>query len=327
MPQVFLSYAWADNRPRFEGLKWVSKFCELLSDRLRQVSGIPINIWMAANERRGDELSQIIKDAIHTSDLFIALCSPSYVTDESCQRELKQFIKQKSQTLGLSESEAAGKYVLKVVKLQNNQIKWPRLLDNYLTEHHFYKERKSNSWEELIPNDNNYLELIHDLSWDIHTYFQESAKLVFISTASGSQTNSYRRRLIKELDAQGFGRLPDDMIPKTVEEAKEFIRYCLNQSILSVHILGTDYGTEIEDTGKSIQLIQYEVAKNFASKKQPLVIWLDRNMQKQTVEKKQNEFIDEIWSDGNFYPFEIIEDSFENFNNELKDLLKTIEDD
>jgi len=172
MPQIFLSYAWADNKPRFDGMAWVSKFSEMLTDRLREVSGTPIKVWMDQTERKGNELPQSIQNAIHESDFFIALCSPNFVTSKWCQKELQQFIQDKSQVLGLPEAEVVGKYVLKVIKLKNSQVKWPKTLDN-LVEYQFYKQLKSYSWEELMPTELRYYELINELSWDLHSYFQD----------------------------------------------------------------------------------------------------------------------------------------------------------
>jgi hypothetical protein len=94
-PQIFISYAHADNIPYEDGAKgWVSNFVEnLLNDIGRREGGSEVECWMdhrlEPQYAVDDELCKRIKE----STCILAFMSPRYLKSEWCQGEMNTFVK------------------------------------------------------------------------------------------------------------------------------------------------------------------------------------------------------------------------------------------
>lgn len=95
---IFISYAWADNRPPIGALqpeqdRWVWHFEIALTAALRAKLGTERKVWIDRREVRANQrVSQVLTDELQRSRLLLLLMSPSWVQSDWCRAELDGYL-------------------------------------------------------------------------------------------------------------------------------------------------------------------------------------------------------------------------------------------
>jgi hypothetical protein len=275
-PQIFMSYAQIDNQ-KIDGARigWVDRLFETLDLELQQL-GVEFNFW---RDRRDLELDGFFDDkilsAVSTSRVLIAILSPVYPNRAYCIKELTHFVECQ---LGEVPRERA-KRVMKVIKqpIEDPTIAdtLPAFLKDQLGFEFFSIDRQDNRLIRYIRSDGviacpaEYWDLLHRLAQAIRRTLvgvpvahqkDPPARTVYLAE-TGRDLDAEYRTVRAELLAKGYRVLPEQSLPDNEEDAVAAIDAALNDSILTVHLLGARSGY-IPDgpTKKSIVRLQLEQA-------------------------------------------------------------------
>src|SRR4051794_33454996 len=90
---VFISYAHADNEKNPLGVSWVNDFVQNLQVELRRRLGGTHDLKMFFDHRdlRGHDHLRVLLENVQSSAVFVAICSPSYVSRPWTRDELAAF--------------------------------------------------------------------------------------------------------------------------------------------------------------------------------------------------------------------------------------------
>ena len=297
---IFISYGHLDDVNPFGFDKgWVDLLHERLSVLVGQALGYEPNIWRDGHNLQGnDQLSGAISEGVTRSLLLVPIITPRYVQSDWCNRELKAFHDVDSRAF--EGVPAFRSRVFKVVKtplpnhLRNLEPEQIRDLIGY----QFYAMDAENKLMIEFgsdANDRNYWRMLNRLVADITrtlielkhsekpTGTVESTKVDSESQAESSpstpKTNGNapqkfvylaettsdladeRQLVADELRQRGYGVLPERKLPlEEVKQTEQAIRAAIARCALSVHMVGTRYGSTPEDDARSVVRIQEELA-------------------------------------------------------------------
>lgn len=126
-----------------------------------------------------------------------------------------------------------------------------------------------------------------------------SAKIVYLAETTSDLAKA--RELVRdELQQRGHGVLPEQKLPLAeVQQTEAIVRTDLARCALSVHLVGTRYGSTPEDDARSIVRIQEEVAaEHGATEKSFLrILWMPPGLSTPALEisdPRQKSFIEEL---------------------------------
>lgn len=100
-PDVFVSYAHADNEPLFRAEQgWVSSLVDNL-ERLLRIKGFrDLNIWIDHQLTGNVELTPTLMRLVDSSAIMIMVLSEAYLASGWCQREFTTFVKKRGTASG-----------------------------------------------------------------------------------------------------------------------------------------------------------------------------------------------------------------------------------
>ena len=291
---VFISYASADNssRPGHDG-EWVSRFHGSISQRLRMLVGTSdLNVY------RDPKLAGLDTDSgleqVREAAIIVAIVSERYVQSDFCLRELDAF------------SEAHGDAPRRLFPV------WVAAIDRDIlpvalanaTGSRFFSQipgagsRRFSQEEGRNPQ---YWQALDDLSRHVVATLKELRRdaprphstrgVVYLAEVAG-EVDGYRDRLRRALVQRGVTVLPEQSLPRTRSALHVASEADLRRSIVSVHLLGNDYGPSLLDDEVSAAQAQAEVAAAVARDgRLRRVVWMSPEASRLGItDERQREF-------------------------------------
>lgn len=325
---ILIIYADADNQPNDYGKGWVSEFKRFLELMLIQVLGEKPNILLKSEH-----------DSVTASDMkevgtLVPVMSPEFIESGECLDTLEEFYKTVS-----NEQQRVFKVIKKPLTIEEQPTKLRDLIGFNLYninldsgeatdyEDFFSLEAEQDFWMKMV-----------DLAYDIHECLillkQKGAKSgikpIFsrrsIYLAETGHDLTIQRNIIKrELQRHGYKVLPDRNLPVNVTQLKSEIKREVEESSLSIHLIGNSYGEIPEGSDRSIVDIQNQLAaeKSAALKDKSefsRLIWISPRLQ--NASEKQLAFIESIKRDlASTEGAEILQTPLEDFKNIVREEL------
>ncbi|HKQ75757.1 MAG TPA: DUF4062 domain-containing protein [Blastocatellia bacterium] len=275
---LFISYAHIDNYHYSGAAKgWIDLLHENLEIRLSQLLGKKPTIWRDRKLKGNDVFYDTIDIELSKTAILLSIISPRYVQSSSCRQELGSFFRLASQDVGvrLDDKHRVFKVVKTYVPFEDHP---PEIRD--LLGYEFYQCDQASGRvrefdQEIRPQgekDKRFWDKFEDLVWDIMELIKRiessgqppatstSGATIFLAETT-SDLSEERDKVKRELQQYGHLVLPDKPLPWSAPALREAVRQYLNQSRLSVHLIGEHYGVIPEmETERSIVRLQQEMA-------------------------------------------------------------------
>lgn len=274
---VFISYTHVDNRPfGAESIQWIEHLHEQLRIRLEQYLGATVSVWRDRKLAGNDLFGQEIFDQISQCALLVSVCSPRYLNSEWCIREIESFSEHNRSVLRDNQTR-----IFKVLKTPVNRSDLPEVLQPILG-YVFYREDDAGDRirEYLLEPPSEWWRFyaaVDDLAQDISKTLAGIRKedgrtvqraeprgaTVYLATTS-SDVSSYRDEIRRDLERRGHTVLPSKPLPLIAETLLTQTREYLQQSTVSVHLLGARYDMRPEGDKRSYAHVQIDLANELA---------------------------------------------------------------
>ena len=271
---LFISYAQIDNLSisnRDRG--WIDLLHERLRIRLAQLLGKPPKIWRDLKLKGFDLFDDTIVIELKRSAILLCVVSPRYVESDYCRSEIENFINCAG-GIDLGDKRRLVRIVKTYVPFEQHH---PALQD--ILPYKFYEQNEDSGrvyeFEHEISaqgdKDKRYWNKFEDLAWDLHEMIKLLESSDPLPAAPGGATiylaettsdlSEERDKVKRELAQFGHIILPDKPLPLEVNAFRETVSHYLNNSQLSIHLIGEQYGMIPEsETERSIVRLQEELA-------------------------------------------------------------------
>src|SRR5260221_14650207 len=328
---VLITFAEKDNETEKKSEQgWVTQFRKFLELMLFQVLGTKPVIVIKA------EFETATGSAMDNASILVAVLTRDFVQSGRCLDLVETFYK--------NTSGSPFNRVFKVLKSPLTlQEQPPRLRDSIgydmyqldaetgqMKEYSdfFSQEAEKQYWMKLV-----------DLAYDIHesllmlrqgeqkTEVKNIFKRKTIYLAETGHDLTVQRNIIKrELQRHGYIVLPNHTLPALYSELERSVKKDLEESALSIHLIGSAYGEIPEGADLSIVDIQNRLASETAVAKRARkeefsrLIWIAPNLK--NASDKQRSFIDTIRRDTEAQEgAEILQNPLEDFKNIMREEL------
>lgn len=350
---IFISYAHIDDESMIESQKgWITDFHRALEIRLAQLLGRRPVIWRDPALQGNHIFDKQIVDQFSQVAVMISILSPRYVKSDWCVKEVNEFYDTCNTNIGFSINNQAR--IFKVIKTPVKVEMHPEKIRNILGYEFYTTDISTGRLKELSQGfgqnpDKIYWEKLDDLANDI-TVFLDNLDLVDASrnlsgdglkknrnisdtkeplkiylAESSFETKNFRDSIRRELQDSGYKIYPDMQLPLIEPVLVEHVSEYIQQSELSIHIIGENYGIVPEGTQKSIVEIQNEIsAAASSSSALQRLIWIPEGYKPK--EDRQQAFISKL-NEGNegVTGAELIFSSLEDFKAIMDDKIASIE--
>ena len=333
---LFISYGHLDDLNPFGDQKgWVDLLHERLLVLVGQALGYEPEIWRDGHDLQGnDELGGAIGEGVSRSRLLVPIITPRYVQSDWCNREVSAF-HANNQTTGDSVPGFRSR-IFKVIKtpLPNHLKKLePAHIQNLIGYQFYGEDATTGLITEFSPDatDKAYWRMLNRLVADItktliqlkHSNVRPSGplsipsappvstetisipvtsdptKLVYLAETTSDLADE--RELVRdELRQRGYGVLPEQKLPlEEVKLTEQSIRSALERCTLSVHLVGTRYGSTPEDDARSVVSIQEQLAGDQISAKPSFIrlLWMPLGLATPALpitDQRQSSFVSDL---------------------------------
>ncbi len=276
---VFISYAHNDDDIYAqESLGWVTRLHQDLESRVRNYLGCNIRLWRDCEIRNNDEFTNKILKRLVKTATFLSVLSPSFVRSEWCGREVDAFAGQAEKNIGVLVDDERSR-IFKVEKMPVERNTLPSPMQGTKT-YRFYEPNPAqpSRLRELRPflgeeYSRRYFEQMDELAKDIASLLAEMAQLqpsggirsepdratIYVAETT-SDLDDKASELRRDLKDRGYVVLPAGDLPYRANAYKDKVRESLKQAVLSVHLVGAEYGFVPEGETKSNIWLQHDLA-------------------------------------------------------------------
>jgi hypothetical protein len=329
---VLIVFAEKDNDANKNELGWVSQFKKFLELMLNQVLGEKSKIMLKA------EYDSMTSPKLDNVGVLVTILSKEFVESGQCLDHVESFFK------AIQSGPKSRNRVFKVFKsplgLQDQPPRLRDLLgyDMYQLDPDSGEIREYTDYFSTEAERQYWMKMV-DLAYDIYDTLidlkEESTKAEVkniykrktIYLAETGHDLSVQRNIIKrELQRHGYVVLPNQTLPGTVNELERVVRRDLEQSNLSIHLVGSAYGEIPEGTERSVVDVQNKLAAEKSLKvketKEEFVrlIWISPNLT--NASERQKGFIENIKRDVEAQEgAEILQTPLEDFKNIMREEL------
>jgi hypothetical protein len=276
---VFISYAHNDDDVyAHESLGWVTRLHQDLAHRVRNYLGSDIHFWRDIEIRNNDEFTNKILNRLVKTATFLSVLSPSFLRSEWCGREVDAFADHAQKNLGILIDDERSR-IFKVEKMPVERNALPLPMQGTKTYRFFEPNPAQPSHlRELRPllgeeYSRRYFERMDELAKDIASLLANMAEFkpserprpqadratVYVAETT-MDIDDKVSELRRDLKDRGYLVLPAGDLPYRANAYKDKVRECLKQAVLSVHLVGADYGFVPEGETKSNVWLQHELA-------------------------------------------------------------------
>lgn len=308
---LFISYTHIDNQPFGTERGWIDLLHKNLEIRVSQLLGKPPVIWRDSRLNGNDVFAITLLDEIRKTNLLLSVLSPRYLKSKWCLRELNSFYKYAAKNAGVLLNNKAR--IFKVLKTPVSLNQHPQKIKG-MTGYEFYEhDQASGRFREYNPDpgvnrDKRYWDTLEDLAQDITKFIEDwramtkvspptkaapiSGKTIYLAQTTSDQNES-RDFIRRELLQSGHRVLPEASLPLD-QRLRDEVKSYLNESSMSVHLIGAYYGIVPEGEAKSIVEIQYELAaSNGVPPDHQQMIWMPNGLQL-GADEQQKRFVTDL---------------------------------
>jgi hypothetical protein len=328
---ILISYAQADGLENPDTAAWSHQFCDYFKILLSRLTDKPPNIILH-DELRNKQILQgeNIRDILAKTAVFITILSPDYAKSPAYIRDLEEICS--SAHAGNTEEENLHR-IFKVITSPVQTIEAFDFLNQEIS-YNFYEINRYN--KKPVPFDlrsksgpqEKYWPKLVDLAYDVVDKLKvlatsdirsllpkKTTPAVFLAETSFDQVDN-RDMLRRELQHMGFRVLPLSPLPEEAEKSKQAIDHILEQTIMSVHLLGAWYGDFIKNSKYSFIDFQIKTVKDYIGNKSiqqkpHQIIWIPNDIK--PTDQRQALYLKRLKRDEAQYMTEIIETPFEVF--------------
>lgn len=306
---LFISYAHIDNEVftgRTQG--WIDLLHERLEVRLAQLLGQRPQIWRDQKLKGYEVFDDTIVIALGQSRILLSIITPRYIQSDYCKSEIDNFFRLAQQQGGVQVGDK--RRVFRIVKTWVPFDQHPAALRDLLP-YEFYERNEASGrvyeFDHEIgaqgDKDKRYWSKFEDLAWDIHELIKvleappqpaakSSGSTIYLAETT-SDLSEQRDKVRRELTQFGHTVLPDKALPLEASALQTAVRGYLQNSRLSVHLIGEHFGIVPESANQSVVQLQQELAiqrgddANFSR-----LIWLPPGLQPKDAQ--QEKFVHEL---------------------------------
>jgi TIR domain/Domain of unknown function (DUF4062) len=333
---IFISYAHIDDYPLMTGGKgWVSGFHGSLESFVAQYLGKEVKVWRDAKLQGNGSFGSEITEQLEQAAVLVLILSPRYVESDWCQREIQTFFEKADQASGPCPAE---KRVFKVVKypVLRDQEK-PIMLKNLLGYNFYTVDPANDTPRDIRPEfgpemEQAYFLRVSDLavqitgqlktlnyhnSAQVTEVYKTSEQTGTIYLAETTQDLENQRNSVKrELEQRGYLVLPDKVLPSYYPDLERVVMENLARSKLSIHMIGSRYGSIPEDAERSLIALQYELAVAHCHERSEFLrlVWMPVGLE--TKNARQQELIKTLREDSDW-----LQTGLEELKTAIQDLL------
>jgi hypothetical protein len=343
---IFISYAHIDDESLIETQKgWIAEFHRALEIRLAQLLGRRPVIWRDPALQGNHIFDQQIVDQFSQVAVMISILTPRYIKSEWCVREVNEFYESCQKNIGFSINNQAR--IFKVIKTPVKVEMHPEKIRNILGYEFYTTDVQTGRLKELSQTfgqqtDKLYWEKLDDLANDLAGFLEgleyqqpgqasagnsstrKEACNIYLAESS-YETLSFRDSIRRELQDNGYRIYPDKQLPLVAPVLIEDVKQYLQDTTLSIHLVGENYGIVPEGTQKSIIELQNEIAAATSGGNQlERLIWIPEG--KEAKEERQQSFINRL-NEGKegVTGADLVYGSLEDFKSVVFDKLAAIE--
>jgi hypothetical protein len=337
---VFISYAHIDNLPLKEGEKgWVESFHRALEVRLAQLLGERPQIWRDQKLQGNDLFNDEIVEQFPKTAVMISIVSPRYIKSEWCTKELKEFCQKAAEGTGVRIANKSR--IFKVIKTAVPFDSHPEEIADTLGYEFYVYDSFTGRVKELAPKaggelEQNYWARLDDIAQDICGLLEKmkqtgepgvvsrEEQLTVYLAETGADVKDQHDMIKRELMRVGYRVVPDSRLPLVGSEFKGAVENFLDQSVLSIHLVGGSYSMVPEGSKDSIIALQNQLAaKKSKTGNLRRLIWLLPECR--IEDERQEQFIQRLRTDDEaLYGSDMFETSIEDFKYAIHDKLNEI---
>ena len=316
MQQVFLSYCHRDDEPYGPlNRRWVEEFEKALRESIGQRIGPGrVELWRDKRRLTGNELFDAqIEQQLDRSAIFVTVLSQHYLSSTYCRKEFQSFGQRH-----IAKGDLHVDHLSRIVKVYRRAIDradlrkfvdLPELIpevDKTVGYELYYKDDNGIDRDVLLDPDKAglYWQRADDIAYAIKRMLDAAPENAEGMAAAPAATQSVylartasdmkepREALQRELEDRGYRVLPDEELPEDSAGYAREVQDDLEAASLSVHLIGSRYGSIPEGADKSGVVLQAELA--LAARESPLrsVFWTPADIDVATLaEDRQREFI------------------------------------
>ncbi|MCP4215865.1 MAG: TIR domain-containing protein [bacterium] len=341
---LFISYAHIDNLPLKEGDKgWVERFHKALEIRLSQLIGERPVIWRDKKLQGNDFFGDEIVEQFPNTGLMLSIISPRYIKSDWCTKEVTEFHQVIHKTSGSKVGNKSR--IFKIIKTMVPFDDHPPEISDTLGYEFFVADSDTGKIRELSDTGHTDLERLYwakldDIAHDIRDILFQlrespgsastpisadaSPELTVYLAETISDLQKQRDMIKRQLQEYGYRVLPDAPLPYVVSKFMETVNGYLEESVLSLHLVGGSYGFIPEGSKESIIELQNHLAaeKSKTGTLQRLIWLLAENDDEGAKEK---DFVLRLrTSEDVQYGADLFETSIEEFKEAMLEKLDTI---
>jgi hypothetical protein len=329
---VLILYADNDNLSDKNELGWVSQFKKFLGLMLNQVLGEKANIMLKS------ENDHMTAPNLDNVGILISVLSKDFVQSRNCMDHVETFFK------GLDGAGKNNNRVFKIFKTPLAAQEQPPRLRDLIGYDMYQLDPDSGEIREYTDYfsteaERQYWMKIVDLAYDIFdtmAFLQDRTaktdvknlnKRKTIYLAETGHDLSVQRNIIKrELQRHGYVVLPNHTLPDNATQLEQVVRKDLEESNLSIHLVGSAYGEIPSGSDRSVVDIQNKLAAEKSAKAKEnkedftRLVWISPNLS--NANERQKSFIENIKRDVEAQEgTEILQTPLEDFKNIMREEL------
>jgi hypothetical protein len=276
---VFISYAHNDDDTYAREPKgWVAQLHSDLEKRVKVHLGAQPRLWRDCEIRNNEDFDKKISKRLVKTATLLSVLSPSFFQRKWCIRELEEFASYAERTFGIRIDDEKWR-IFKVEKVPVDRNILPSQLQGFGSyKFHGPDPQHQEKVHEFRPQLGGeytirYFEEMDELAKDIATVLREIGQraqgampaaapgiAVYLAESSvdlHKEANEIRR----DLKDRGYVVLPTGDLPCSEQDFKGKVRAYLKRSVLSVHLIGKEYGSIPQGgTDKSNAWLQLDLA-------------------------------------------------------------------
>lgn len=330
---VLIVFAEGDNQSNSkEDLGWVSQFKKFLGLMLNQVLGENAKIMLKA------EYDNMVSPKLDNVGILVSILSRDFIQSGSCLDHVESFYK------AVENSPKNRNRVFKVFKSPLSIQEQPPRLRELLGYDMYQLDPDSGEIREYTDYfsteaERQYWMKMVDLAYDIYdtlVYLNDDSeqaevrnfyKRKTIYLAETGHDLSVQRNIIKrELQRHGYVVLPNQTLPGNVNELERLVRKEVDESNLSIHLIGSAYGEIPMGSDRSVVDLQNKIAAEKSARAKERneeftrLIWISPNLS--NASERQKSFIETIKRDVEAQEgAEILQTPLEDFKNIMREEL------
>lgn len=330
---VLIVFAEGDNQSsKKEELGWVSQFSKFLGLMLNQVLGENAKIMLKA------EYDNMVSPKLDNVGILVSILSKDFIQSGNCLDHVESFYK------AVENSPKHRNRVFKVFKSPLSIQEQPPRLRELLGYDMYQLDPDSGEIREYTDYfsteaERQYWMKMVDLAYDIYdtlVYLNDDSqqaevrniyKRKTIYLAETGHDLSVQRNIIKrELQRHGYVVLPNQTLPGNVSELERLVRKEVDESNLSIHLIGSAYGEIPVGSDRSVVDLQNKLAAEKSTRAKEAneeftrLIWISPNLS--NASERQKSFIETIKRDVEAQEgAEILQTPLEDFKNIMREEL------